>query len=147
MDPLKSRWLTAVTAFLALLFAVFAFLQVNDINPAIYYQPSSLDASSWVLFYGFLSVLFLTSIFRPAPRPLLILAALFCLIEMVRTAPGLYANLFQADQFTMTGASMAPSRAEVELSREFFGSLIGLLGIAFLWWQAVKAKRKSRSAA
>ena len=137
MALLKRPWLRGLTAFLGVLFAVFAFFQLNDTNPEIYHKPSIMDAWSW----GFISVLCFVSIFRSAPRILLILAAAFCIFEMVRTGPGLYANLFEVEKFTMTGASMAPSHSEVELSREFFGALIGLFGVGFLWWQATQATR------
>ena len=141
MKRLDRPWLIGFTAFLSVLFAVFAFFQLNDTNPEIYHRPSVIDAWSWVAFYGLISVLCLVSIFRPIPLTLLVIAALFCVYEMATTAPGVYRNLFETESFTMTGASMAPSRSEVELSREFFGALIGLLGIAFLWWQAKKARR------
>ena len=141
MKRLDSPWLISITALLAGLFAVFAFFQLNDTNPEIYHRPSVIDAWSWVAFYGLISILCLVSIFRPIPLALLGAAALFCAYEMATTAPGLYRNLFEAESFTMTGASMAPSRSEVELSREFFGALIGLFGITFLWWQVKKAMR------
>ncbi len=135
--------LVAVTAVLGVLFAVFAALQCNDLDPQVYHQPSVIDAWSWVIFYGLIAALCFLSIFRPVWPVLLGLAALFCVYELVVTGPGLYKNLFQAEQFTMTGASMSPQRSEVELTREFFGAVIGLLGIAFLWWQSRKAKRQS----
>ena len=141
MALLKRPLLRGLTAALGLLFAVFALFQLNDTNPEIYHQPSVLDAWSWVAFYGLICVLYFVSIFRRVPQILLGLAAAFCLFEMVRSGPGLYANFFEAEKFTMTGASMAPTRSEVELSREFFGALIGLFGVAFLWWQARKALR------
>jgi uncharacterized membrane protein len=145
MQPLTQRWLMGLTAFLAVMFAVFAYVQINDLDPAVYHKPSLVDAWSWVIFYGLLAVLFVVSIFRRVPKGLLVVAALFCAVEMVRTAPGLFSNLFEAEQFTMTGAAMAASRSEVELSREFFGALIGLLGVAFLWWQAVTPSRRTAS--
>ena len=141
MKRLDRPWLIGITALLAVLFAVFASFQLNDTNPEIYHRPSVIDAWSWVAFYGLISILCIVSIFRPILLLLLVIAALFCIYEMATTAPGLYRNLFESDTFTMTGASMAPSRSEVELSREFFGALIGLLGITFLRWQAKKATR------
>ena len=147
MAPLKRPWLIGLTALMGLMFAVFAYVQINDIDPEVYHKPSAFDAWSWVVFYGALAVLCLASIFWRVPRLWLVLAAVFCLVEMVRTGPGLWNNLFQAEQFTMTGASMSPTRSEVELSREFFGALIGLAGLGFLWWQSKKAARAERSSA
>ena len=143
MKRLDKSWQIGVTALLAVLFVTFAAFQLNDTNPEIYHRPSVIDAWSWVAFYGFIAALFVLSIFRPVPVALLVLGALFCFYEMVTTAPGLYRNLFEAEKFTMTGASMAPSRSEVELTREFFGAVIGLVGLGFLWWQAKKAVRRS----
>ena len=139
--PLKHPLLKGLTAVLGLVFALFAGFQINDANPEVYHRPSAIDAWSWVTFYGLVALCCLVSIFLRVPRVLLGLAAAFCVFEMVRTAPGLYDNLFQADTFTMAGASMAPSRSEIELSREFFGALIGLAAVAFIWWQATRARR------
>lgn len=118
------------------LFAVFAYFQHNDIDPAIYYHPSMLDAWLWLAFYALVAFLFLGLVMgkRP-PRWLLVVAALWCLVEMVRTGPGVYANLFKSEEFTMTGEKMSAARPEVELTREFFGSLIALAGVGFLAWQ------------
>ena len=143
MERLKRPWLIAVTVVMSVMFAVFSWFQINDLDPTIYHKPSAWDAWSWVVFYGLLAVLCLVSVFRSVPRAILILAAVFCAFEMARTAPGVFENLFQSEKFTMTGASMAPERSEVELSREFFGALIGLVSVAFLWWQSLMAKRLS----
>jgi len=139
---LKRPWPAVLTAALGIMFAVFAYVQLNDTNPEIYHQPSVLDAWSWMAFYGFIAMLCIVSIFRRVPRVLLGVAAAFCLVEMTRTVPGLYANLFEAEKFSMTATSMAAAHPEVELTREFFGALIGLVGVGFLWWQANKAERR-----
>ncbi|NNC90082.1 MAG: hypothetical protein HKN82_16615 [Akkermansiaceae bacterium] len=118
-----------------LLFAVFAFFQYNDIDPEIYYKPSGLDATLWLLFYALIAVLFLVLIFRPVPRWLLIAATLACVFEMVRTGPGLWQNLFGEGSFTMTQTSMSADDPRVELTREFFGALIALAGVGVLWWE------------
>ncbi len=120
---------------LALLFAVFAWLQRNDIDPAIYYQPSVIDSALWLAFYLLIALLFVQILFRPLPRWLLVLAALACVAEMVRTGPGLYDNLTGSEHFTMTQASMSAEDPRVELTREFFGALIALAGVGVLTWQ------------
>ena len=121
-----------------LLFGVFAFFQYNDIDPAIYYKPSGLDATLWLLFYALIAVLFVVLLFRPVPRWLLIIAAVACIVEMARTAPGLWNNLFGDGSFTMTQASMSAEDPRVELTREFFGALIALAGVAVLWWESIR---------
>ena len=117
---------------LAILFSVFAWFQRNDIDPAIYYHPSVIDAAAWLLFYLFIAVLLIVTLFRPLPRWLLIVAALACLVEMGRSGPGLYANFFGDEAFTMTQVSMSAADPRVELSREFFGALIALAGVGWL---------------
>ena len=52
-----------------------------------------------------------------------------------RTVPGLWENLFGERPFTMTQTSMSSSDPRVELTREFFGALIALGALAFLWWE------------
>ncbi len=131
--PLPQRLVNGV---LALLFALFSWVQWNDVDPAIYDHPSVLDAVLWGLFYALIAALFVILYFRPLPRWLLLAAAVFCLIEMGRSAPGLWENLTGDDQFTMTQASMSAEDPRVELSREFFGALIALAAVAFLAWQS-----------
>jgi len=119
----------------AILFAIFAFFQVNDIDPAVYYRASSLDAALWCAFYLLIAVLFVVAWFRRLPSWLLVLAALACLAEMILTGPGLWENLFGGRDFTMTQASMNAEDPRVELTREFAGAVIALLGVGVLWWR------------
>lgn len=135
-DSMKtSPILTAINIVLALLFGGFAWLQRNDIDPAIYNNPSSLDATLWFLFYSLIAVLFPVAIFRGIPGWLLIAAMALCLIEMIVTGPGLVENLFGEKDFTMTQVSMSSEDPRVELSREFFGAVIALAGVVVLFWQ------------
>jgi hypothetical protein len=120
------------------LFATFAWLQRNDIDPAVYDKPSSLDAALWLAFYSLIAVLFVTAIFRRIPKWLLILSMLFCLVEMVITGPGLFENLFGEQDFSMAQVSMSAEDPRVELSREFFGAVIALAAVVFLFVQQRK---------
>ena len=129
-----------------LLFTLFSWLQWNDVDPAIYDHPSVLDAALWGLFYLLIAILFAVSIFRPIPKWLLIAAAVFCLVEMGRTAPGLYKNLTGDDEFTMTQASMSAEDPRVELTREFFGAVIALVGVGALAWENRFAGKKTSDA-
>jgi hypothetical protein len=52
---------------------------------------------------------------------------------MATTGPGLIQNLFGDDKFTMTQTSMSAEDPRVELTREFFGAVIALLGVVALW--------------
>jgi len=132
--------LTGLNVILALLFGVFAWFQRNDIDPAVYYKPSGLDATLWFLFYTLIAALFVVAIFKRIPKWLLIISILFCLIEMAVTGPGLVENLFGDEEFNLTQVSMSAEDPRVELSREFFGALIALAGVFFLW---IQQKRKN----
>ena len=125
----------ALHIVLAILFSVFAWFQRNDIDPAIYYHPSVIDAAAWLLFYLLIAVLLIASLFRPLPRWMLLLAALACLVEMGRSGPGLYANFFGEESFTMTQVSMSAADPRVDLSREFLGALLALAGVGLLFFQ------------
>ena len=120
---------------LAAVFVLFAWMQRNDIDPAIYDRPSVIDAALWLAFYLLIAVLFLIVTFRRVPRWLLLIAAIACLIEMVRTGPGLYENVVGEKEFTMTQVSMSAEDPRVELSREFFGAVIALAGVGLIAWQ------------
>ena len=123
------------------IFALFAWLQGNDIDPDKYYNPSSLDAALWLAFYALTALLFGIALFRSFPRWLLIVAALACLLELGRTGWGLWENLFGEHDFTMLGTSMSGDDPRVELTREFFGALIALSGVGVLWWELRKYSR------
>jgi hypothetical protein len=110
-------------------------MQRNDIDPAIYDHPSVIDAALWLVFYLAIGALFVAVGFRAIPRWILVVAALACLIEMVRTGPGLYENVFGEKDFTMTQMSMSAEDPRVELSREFFGAVIALAGIGLIAWE------------
>lgn len=120
---------------LAAVFTLFAWMQRNDIDPAIYDRPSALDAALWLLFYLMIAVALVTVCFRRIPRWLLIAASLACLTEMARTAPGLYQNLFGNKGFDITQVSMSAEDPRVELSREFFGAMIALAAVGWIAWQ------------
>jgi hypothetical protein len=123
----------AVHVALAAMFATFAWLQRNDLDPAVYDRPSVVDAALWLGFYLLIAVLFVVSLVRRVPGWLLAVAAAACVVEMASTAPGLFENVFGGREFTMTQASMSAEDPRVELTREFFGALIALAGVGLLW--------------
>ncbi len=115
-------------------FGGFAALQVNDTNPEIYERASVLDAWLWVGFYGMVAVCFLLKALGKLPKWLLAIAAAGCLLEMGDTVSGVIQNAGREEGFDMAQTSMSAGSPEVELSREFFGALIGLAGLVVLWW-------------
>ena len=128
----------------ALLFALFSWVQYNDTDPAVYDRPSALDAWLWLLFYALIAILFVWILFKPLAKWVLIVAAVACLVEMGRTAPGLWDNLFGELPFNMTQVSMSAADPRVELTREFFGALISLVAVGFLWWESRKWEAGTR---
>jgi hypothetical protein len=116
----------------AAVFAVFSALQWNDLDPAIYDSPSIVDAATWGIFYGFVAILFVLVLIHRLPRWMLILAVVFCLIELGRTAPGLWENISGDAAFNITQDRMSADDPRIELSREFFGALIALVGIGII---------------
>lgn len=130
--------LRAMNVLLAGIFGLFSWFQWNDLDPAVYDRPSLTDAILWGLFYALIGILFLLTLFKRLPTWLLIVAGLFCLVEMGRTAPGVWENLTGKENFTMTQVSMSAEDPRVELSREFFGALIALVGVGILAWERQK---------
>ena len=59
------------------LFGTFAWVQINDIDPAIYHEPSSLDALLWFSFYLLIAILFVVSVFRKISAKAAALASTF----------------------------------------------------------------------
>ena len=128
---------------LAALFFLFAYFQYNDVDPEIYDNPSSLDASLWLLFYALIGIGFIVLNFRRLPIWFIALAIIACLLEMGLSGPGLWENLFGDRPFTMTQISMSADDTRVELTREFFGALLALAAILFQWWQSRQIKTRS----
>jgi hypothetical protein len=110
-----------------LVFGLFSVLQVNDIDPAIYYNPSVIKAAAWCVFYALLSISFLVAIFRPLPKAMPALVLVASVAQMLLTGPGLWQNVFGDERFTMMQASMSAEDPRVEMSREFFGALFAFL--------------------
>lgn len=140
--PLPLKFLNSICA---VLFALFAWVQANDIDPETYYKPSSLDAALWFLFYGMIAVLFAVALFRSFPVWLLAIAAIACVIEFILTVPGLWENIFGEQPFTLTEYSMSAADPRVELTRECLGALIALVGVAILYWERKTFSQNSAS--
>jgi len=89
----------------------------------------------WSAFYLLITVLLIFAIFRTIPRWILILSIIACVVETFMTGPGLIENIVGEKEFTMTQVSMSAEDPRVELSREFFGAVIALAGVLFLWFR------------
>lgn len=144
-SKLSRKPILITNVIVALLFFLFAGFQFNDVDPAVYHNPSKLDAAIWLLFYFFIGVMSLAVIFRKIPGWILGVGVIACLIQMAISGPGLYQNVFGTDAFNMTQGSMSAEDPRVELSREFFGALIAMLGVAWIWWQRKTPDSKSQT--
>jgi Transmembrane family 220, helix len=128
------------TIIAAVIFFVFSYLQRNDVDARIYNNPSAFDAALWLLFYFLIGVLLLVALWRKVPLWLVILGTTGCLLEMITTLPGLLQNLFGEKPFEMTQAGMSAKDPRVELTREFFGALIALLAMGWIYLLHRKVK-------
>ena len=125
---------TALNFLGALLFAFFAWLQREDDNPEIYVEPSRVDIVLWMVFYGLVACLFAAvALRRFPPRWPFLGVALLGVYHLAGTLPGFLENL--SGGLEMAQHSMSPERAEVELSREFFGVLLALAATALIRMQ------------
>lgn len=125
----------------AIIFALFAWLQHEDDNPEIYFNPSMVDVWSWIVFYGLVSVSFLLACFNKFPKWLYLVTAAMAIYFMAFSVQGLMDNL-NSGAFDMTKDAMNPKQPHVEITREFFGALIALFAIGYLYW----CSRKTRTA-
>jgi hypothetical protein len=140
----RSLLLKTLSLFAVLLFATFSWVQYNDIDPEIYDRPSVLDAAGWLAFYALVAFLFGWALFRPVPKWLLSLTVVICLVQLGRTAPGMWENMTGEAPFTLTQSSMSSSDPRVELSREFLGALIAFVSLAGLWIAEMRRGGKER---
>jgi hypothetical protein len=142
----KSKFLV-VNFFLAALFGVFAWFQRNDIDPSIYSKPSfdnpTVDSALWLIFYLIIAIGFIVVSFRKLPKWYFVVAIIACFFEVAMSGPGLWANIFSEESFNMAQTSMSAKDPRVELTREFFGALLALLGVFFQLWQCRRIKKRS----
>ncbi len=135
----EKTYFRAINFPLAGIFTLFAWLQRNDIDPAIYSNPSfdnpTLDSALWFLFYLMIAVGFILVSYRKLPIWYFVVALVVCLFEMTMSGPGLWNNLFGKESFNMAQTSMTAEDPRVELTREFFGALLALFALVFQFWQ------------
>ncbi|MEZ7957200.1 MAG: transmembrane 220 family protein [Rubritalea sp.] len=140
----KSKSL-AINILFAALFALFAWLQRNDVDPGIYSQPSfnnsTVDSALWLIFYLIIAIGFVVVSFRKLPTWYFVVAITACFFEMITTAPGLWSNIFSEESFNIAQTSMSAKDPRVELTREFFGAALALSGVFFQLWQSSRIKK------
>jgi hypothetical protein len=113
---------------LALMFLVFAFLQVNDPDPAI-----------WILIYGAMSVVCVMAIFEYYNRKLLIALAMLYSVYCYFLWPGVSEWLQHEDKSVLFN-EMNVDYPFIEESREFLGLIISIVVVLFYLIRSYRSK-------
>ena len=118
-----------LSIFFALMFMVFAGLQVNDPDPVL-----------WILIYGVMAVLSVMGIFEYYNRKLMIGLAVMFLVYMVILFPGVAEWLQQENKSVLFDDVMKMEYPYIEESREFLGLLICLIVLAAYFFRSFRKK-------
>jgi hypothetical protein len=113
---------------LAVMFLIFAFVQINDPDPVI-----------WILIYGLMAVICIMAIFEFYPRKVLVgLLAIFALYSFVYI-PGVIEWLKTDNKALLFDDIAKMQYPYIEQAREFLGLLIC---IGVLVFHIARAKKK-----
>lgn len=115
-----------------LIFAIFAWLQREDDNPEIYTDPSVVDVWLWIGFYSLVSMSFLLANFNKFPKWLYLLIIMLGIYFIAFTVKGFIINLSN-EEFNITKEAMNPQQPHIETTREFFGAIIALIAVGYLY--------------
>ena len=116
-----------IALILAIVFALFAIVQLNDPDPAV-----------WVTWYAFIALAAGLTAFRKMNAWVLLAGIVGGAVAMVFYIPDFIAWI-QGGMESITG-SMKAENPFVELIREFLGLLLGTLALVYLYFQV---RRKS----
>jgi len=117
-----------LNVLLALIFALFAFLNLND-----------EDAVVWVAAYGSVAVLFGLAVFGRADRRISALLGLGLSIWMLTMSPDMM-HWIDADMPSIT-EEMNASAPHIEAVREFLGLALAVFALIFLTFSTPKEAR------
>ena len=117
-----------VNFLLAVMFIVFAFLQLNDPDPII-----------WILVYGIMAVVCVLAMFEFYPRNLLIILAAIYLLYSIYYFPGVKVWLSQDNKAQLFDNVAKMEHPFIEESREFLGLMIN---VAVLVFYIVRSRKK-----
>jgi hypothetical protein len=115
--------------FFALMFMAFAFLQVNDPDPAL-----------WIIIYGTMAVVSVMAIFESYNRKVLIVLAVFFVGYCIFLLPGVSEWLRQDNLSVLFDEGMKMQYLYVEEAREFLGLVICLLVLILYLFRAFRQK-------
>ncbi len=117
------NWLSL---FIAAIFALFAYFQLNDPDP-----------ERWVILYGAMALLWVAAAFDRYFLPLIYIVLLASAIWMISLLPD-FIDWLQTGAESIVG-SMKAEQPHIELTREFLGLLIVIFALESL---RRKARRK-----
>ena len=112
----------------ALIFAVFAYLNLNDPDPIV-----------WVLAYGATAVLFGLAAFGRADRRIIGFYTLALFMWMCTMIPGMV-EWMDADMPSIT-EEMQATEPHIEVVREFLGLMIAVLALLSLFFSTPRVAR------
>jgi len=115
-----------LNAILAILFIVFAIVQLNDPDPWI-----------WVAMYGFVAVMSAMAFLGKYYKPVLLAGMAISVVWAITLSPGVY-DWFANHNVDEIFENMAPGKVFIETARECFGLLIAFGTLLFHYTQAKK---------
>jgi hypothetical protein len=98
---------------LAVMFVIFAFLQINDPDPAI-----------WILIYGAMAVICILAAFRIYPKKIMIALLVVYVLYSIVFLPGVNEWLGQEHKEKLFDNVAKMEHVWIEESREFLGLMI-----------------------
>lgn len=117
-----------VNFLLAVMFLIFAFLQLNDPDPIV-----------WILIYGIMAVVCVLAMFEFYPRNALIILAVIYLLYSIYYFPGVKVWLSQDNKSQLFDNVAKMEHPFIEESREFLGLMIN---VAVLIFYIVRSRKK-----
>ncbi len=112
--------------FLGILFLAFAYLQMNDPDPAL-----------WVIIYGTVGVVCILAALRGVSKRLLLAFIFILLIYAATLIPGFFTWLTGPDKEEIFG-EMIYDRPYIEETREFLGLLMAVGALVFVYFSPRK---------
>ena len=119
-----------VNFLLAIMFLVFAFVQVNDPDPVI-----------WILIYGIMAVFSIMAIFEFYPKKFLIAVLVLYVLYSFVYIPGVAEWLRQGNKAALFDNVAKMENLYIEESREYLGLFICVIVLVFYLYRSRKFSR------
>lgn len=116
-----------INVVLTLLFALFAYFQVND-----------PDAISWVFLYGYVAIMAGIAVFGRYNLAFLIPGVIIFTLYFLYLTPSIIDWLVSND--SLVGVEMTDEKPYIEKTREAFGLFMALSALVFILLQSGKLK-------